>query len=229
MKKVFLSLATIAFVAAGSLTVISCGGDDSNPTPGPGPEPEPELTENFIQVNSDQEAIDYTIYAVHVLGEGDNAPIREYALEDGRKVAIFEFISHNGTSAGAIASSTALTDVLVGTLVDETIPVGTAGRYSLPYVKEGGTLILGLSTSMNDTDYTYSDAAELNVSALDYTAKTMTYVLSGVDADDSSISIKTNLNGTIEGLYSLPTTAAKSAVKVSKKDINLSKAVRTLN
>ena len=29
MKKVFLSLATIAFVAAGSLTVTSCGGDDS--------------------------------------------------------------------------------------------------------------------------------------------------------------------------------------------------------
>ena len=45
MKKVFLSLATIAFVAAGSLTVTSCGGDDStpvNPGPGPGPEPEPE-------------------------------------------------------------------------------------------------------------------------------------------------------------------------------------------
>ncbi|WCM41806.1 hypothetical protein MG290_12805 [Flavobacterium sp. CBA20B-1] len=31
MKKVFLSLATIAFVAAGSLTVTSCGGDDSTP------------------------------------------------------------------------------------------------------------------------------------------------------------------------------------------------------
>lgn len=37
MKKVFLSLATIAFVAAGSLTVTSCGGDDSTPNPGPGP------------------------------------------------------------------------------------------------------------------------------------------------------------------------------------------------
>lgn len=36
MKKVFLSLATIAFVAVGSLTVTSCGGDDSvTPTPPP--------------------------------------------------------------------------------------------------------------------------------------------------------------------------------------------------
>jgi len=33
MKKVFLSLATIAFVAAGSLTVTSCGGDDSTTPP----------------------------------------------------------------------------------------------------------------------------------------------------------------------------------------------------
>src|SRR5690606_2994354 len=31
MKKMFLSLATIAFVAAGSLTVTSCGSDDSSP------------------------------------------------------------------------------------------------------------------------------------------------------------------------------------------------------
>jgi len=36
MKKVFLSLAAIAFVAAGSLTVTSCGGDDSTPNPGNG-------------------------------------------------------------------------------------------------------------------------------------------------------------------------------------------------
>lgn len=35
MKKVFLSLATIAFVAAGSLTVTSCGSDDSTPPPPP--------------------------------------------------------------------------------------------------------------------------------------------------------------------------------------------------
>ncbi|MDO5636509.1 MAG: hypothetical protein Q4G18_04590 [Myroides sp.] len=39
MKKVFLSLATIAFVAAGSLTVTSCGSDDSAPNPEPGPGP----------------------------------------------------------------------------------------------------------------------------------------------------------------------------------------------
>jgi len=32
MKKVFLSLATIAFVATGSLTVTSCGGDDDSTT-----------------------------------------------------------------------------------------------------------------------------------------------------------------------------------------------------
>ena len=33
MKKVFLSLATIAFVATGSLTMTSCGSDDSTTNP----------------------------------------------------------------------------------------------------------------------------------------------------------------------------------------------------
>lgn len=35
MKKVFLSLAALAFVATGSLTVTSCGGDDSTPVQPP--------------------------------------------------------------------------------------------------------------------------------------------------------------------------------------------------
>lgn len=33
MKKVFMSLAAVAFIAAGSLTVTSCGSDDSTPDP----------------------------------------------------------------------------------------------------------------------------------------------------------------------------------------------------
>src|SRR5690606_39403776 len=65
MKKVFLSLATIAFVAAGSLTVTSCGSDDSSPViptpPGPGNDDNTpiddttpgELGENQIRIDGE--------------------------------------------------------------------------------------------------------------------------------------------------------------------------------
>lgn len=63
MKKVFLSLATIAFVAAGSLTVTSCGGDDSTPTPGPGPGPEPGTqAENTVRFDGVDSALDFSYY-----------------------------------------------------------------------------------------------------------------------------------------------------------------------
>src|SRR5690554_2264022 len=116
MKKMFLSLATIAFVATGTLTVTSCGSDDSTPNPDPVPEP---LTENFIEVDGEQEEIVYSIYGVHVNGTGENAPIREYTLEDGRVVIAFEFISHNGSAAGSLSTATADTWVTLLTLVDE--------------------------------------------------------------------------------------------------------------
>ena len=44
MKKVFLSLAALTFVATGSLTVTSCGGDDSTTPPGPVVEKSLKLT-----------------------------------------------------------------------------------------------------------------------------------------------------------------------------------------
>src|SRR5690606_25224120 len=48
MKKMFLSLATIAFVATGALTVTSCGSDDSAaPNPGPGPGEE-DINEGIV-------------------------------------------------------------------------------------------------------------------------------------------------------------------------------------
>lgn len=76
MKKVFLSLATIAFVAAGSLTVTSCGGDDSV---APGPVPEPELTENFVKYDGEQHKLDGAEYTIDT--EGENVAI--YSNEAG--------------------------------------------------------------------------------------------------------------------------------------------------
>ena len=75
MKKVFLSLATVAFVAAGSLTVTSCGGDDSvapgpGPGPGPGPDPDPELTENFLKHDGEQFKLDGAEYSLETNADG---------------------------------------------------------------------------------------------------------------------------------------------------------------
>lgn len=67
MKKVFLSLAAIAFVAAGSLTVTSCGSDDSTP----GVTPPAELTENFVKFNNDQYELFEADYMLEVNGEYD--------------------------------------------------------------------------------------------------------------------------------------------------------------
>src|SRR5690554_1455470 len=57
MKKMFLSLTTIAFVATGALTATSCGSDDSTPNPDPVPEP---LTENFIEIGSEKFPLNFT-------------------------------------------------------------------------------------------------------------------------------------------------------------------------
>lgn len=221
MKKVFLSLATIAFVAAGSLTVTSCGGDDS--TGGTTPPPPTKLTENFIQVNDDQEEIAFSLYAVHVDGAGQNAPIKEYTLQDGTVVAAFEFISHNGDAITPIGATNTWATML--TKVDTSIPVGTAGRYVFPFQTEGTTLLGGFTTSMNDTDYSYGASAEFDVTELTYAtesaAGSMTYTLSGTDADDTSIALKTNLKGEIEGMYSLNASAAKGLQRISPKDAKL--------
>lgn len=222
MKKVFLSLATIAFVAVGSVTVTSCGGDDDN-KPGPGPGPGPGLTENFIQVNNDQSEITNTIYAIHVNGSGQDAPIKEYTLTDGTIVAAFEFVSHNGGSATPIGDDNTWVTLL--TKVDTTIPVGGEGRVSLPFTKEGNTLLGGFTSTMNSTDYSYSDDSEFNLTDLVYATQSdagkMTYVLSGKDADDSSVTLKTNLNGSIEGLYSLNASQSKGFQRISLNNAQL--------
>lgn len=220
MKKVFLSLATIAFVAVGSLTMTSCGDDESAPGPGPGPGPTP-LTENFIQVNNDQTGITNTIYAVHVNGSGQDAPIKEYTLTDGTVVAAFEFVSHDGAAATPIGGTNTWVTLL--TKVDTTIPVGTDGRYSLPFTKEGNTLLGGFATTMNDTDYSYADDATFNLTDLNYgeDTGTMTYVLTGKDADDSSITLTTNLKGSIQGLYSLNASQSKGLERISPKGAQL--------
>ncbi|MBA5792312.1 hypothetical protein H1R17_07620 [Flavobacterium sp. xlx-214] len=223
MKKVIFSLKSIALVAMASMAMVSCG-DDEKPAPPP-PAPDTELTENFIQVNNDQEEIVYSIYAVHTDGAGNDAPIKEYTLKDGTVVIAFEFISHNGTSAGAVNSATANTFTTILTKVN--VDATGDDRYEMPFGEdESKTLLGGFSTKMNDTSYTYANGASFKPTALTYATKeaagNMTYTLEGTDKDDTSITLKTNLNGEIAGLYSLNASQSKGLNTVSK-NVQLSK------
>jgi len=100
MKKVFLSLAALAFVATGSLTVTSCGGDDSTPTPTP--PPPVELTENFVKYDGEQHELDGAEYTIDAVGQN----VAIYSAETGNdKFAYYStyFWSGNIENATSIA------------------------------------------------------------------------------------------------------------------------------
>lgn len=75
MRKVFLSLAALAFVATGSLTMTSCGGNDDNtpvvPNPNPNPNPDPNPNPNPDPNNPVDENkainVDGDLYGVDIL------------------------------------------------------------------------------------------------------------------------------------------------------------------
>lgn len=97
MKKVFLSLAALSFVAASSLTVVSCGGSDdakgpnnpnpnnpgnpsnpsnpNNPNPGTGDNP-PAAANNTFVVNGTTYAVDANTFLIQSTGDqnGDGKP-----------------------------------------------------------------------------------------------------------------------------------------------------------
>lgn len=214
MKKIFLSLSAIALLAVGT---VSCGSDDS-----PAPEPAPGLTENFIEVDGEQEEILYTIYAVHVDGAGNDAPIKEYTLQDGTVVAAFEVISHNGTAAGSIGKVNTWSTFL--TKVDTSIPADSeeGSRYSFPFTVEGGTLLGGFTTTFNGVNYEYAENANFDITDISFAsgAQKISYNLTGVDATQSSVVLGTNLtDASMSGLFSINVAASsKNAIGVAKVD-----------
>ena len=103
MKKVFLSLATIAFVAAGSLTVTSCGSDDS--TPGGGGGEQPITSNGKMTYNNEDFALDTAVSQIYAQtnAQGQNVAIAyRYPINNGQdtiRVTRWNIISHNGEDA----------------------------------------------------------------------------------------------------------------------------------
>lgn len=96
MKKVFLSLATVAFVAVGSLTMTSCGDDESTPGPGPGPGPGEEhagkltvdgseygldTTDTFVYSVKGDDGKNYVALYNYVIQPGDTITATRWAIQ----------------------------------------------------------------------------------------------------------------------------------------------------
>lgn len=90
MKKVFLSLAALAFVATGSLTMTSCGSDDSTPvTPTPpvvdDTTPQNPQAENTVRFDGVDSPLDFSYYELIV---------RDYNTQGGgtiEEVTVYNF------------------------------------------------------------------------------------------------------------------------------------------
>ncbi|MEG1022728.1 MAG: hypothetical protein RSE50_14620, partial [Myroides sp.] len=105
MKKVFLSLATIAFVAVGSLTVTSCGGDDSTPGTTPPPPPPPVESNGKMKYNNQDFVLDTAVSQIYAqknaqgqnVASAFNLPINNG--QDTIRVTRWNIISYNGEDA----------------------------------------------------------------------------------------------------------------------------------
>jgi|GEM_PF-5222636 len=133
MKKVFLSLATIAFVAVGSLTVTSCGGDDSTTTP----PPPTELTENFVKYDGGQYKLDGAEYALDVVGEN----VAIYSAQEGNdKFAYYTTYFWSGDIENATSVSDLNAYGMVGYYVQledvELDAEGAVVNFTLPFPNE---------------------------------------------------------------------------------------------
>ena len=89
MKKMFLSLATIAFVAVGSLTMTSCGSDDSTTNPGgenPGGENpgggDGDLKSNYVEWDAEKYKLEGSLFEIQGKGSGQQFQPSLFTLKD---------------------------------------------------------------------------------------------------------------------------------------------------
>jgi len=184
MKKVFLSLATIAFVAAGSLTVTSCGGDDSSPTPPP--PPPPGLEDNFVQIQDTKSALNFTWLGYESNKAVEGADFLEQALnpnDPSKLYVVWRFTTMTEDSDDA--ESTVIS--WYGTEVDQA-QTGNA-RYKLPFTTGSGTVRLQTVAVIGDTQYQEADSDQLTLELGDNFAYA-----------DGSENIDMTMTGTLEGI-----------------------------
>jgi len=214
MKKVFLSMAAIAFVATGSLTMTSCGSDDS--TPNPGPEPDPELTENYVKYDGGQYELDGSEYTIDTVDEEGNIAIYSAETGDDKYVRYATYFW-----SGDIESATSVADLNAYGMVSYYVQLenvqfdeeGNVVDFDLPFPNEADLEIANAGAAFDGETISGATAAALNVNTFVVEAG------SGTSDFDGSISFDSDLtfdyNGVI-GFFTNNVSAGKSAKGISK-------------
>lgn len=161
MRKVFLSLAALAFVATGSLTMTSCGGNDDstpvvpNPNPDPNPDPNPIAQDNKITIDGEVYTATgswFTVYGDQTTGEFANSytwpaanlgieqdlPVSEWnsyiIVEDESNV---EYVLITGFDVPYVSSTTKPSDVEVVISYSQNLYAINANGIVTPALYEG--------------------------------------------------------------------------------------------
>jgi len=219
MKKVFLSLATIAFVAAGSLTVTSCGGDDSTP-----PVVTPELTENFVKFEGKQISLGASEYTQDTNGDADYV----YSFEDTEGYFVY-YTTYFFTAD--IENATALEDVeifgQIGYFVQLTdVELNDAGQiidYVKPLPNQASELIYDMAGVVNYGEQigTSISALNLNVNSLVISESSVTTDFDGTITYDTG-DVKFDYTGD-SGFFANPISDAKGINSLKMKMNNIVK------
>ena len=197
MKKVFLSLATIAFVAVGSLTVTSCGGDDSTPNPGGGDDNPPVTSSGKLKVDGTDHELDLTqsfIYGAKN-AQGQNVPVGYRILPSGATDSItvtrWAIDSFNGDSAET-ADNYHTIEVFV--------PVNGT---SVVYPHQSETLIFagaGVKAGGTEVDLGQLTAFDLNIDVFENATEgaegSITFTSSLTGSKTATVDYKGKLDGT---------------------------------
>jgi|SRR5690554_3700160 len=220
MKKMFLSLATIAFVATGALTATSCGSDDSTPNPDPVPEP---LTENFIEIGSEKFPLNFTWLGFESDAAIEGEDVLEQALnpEDPSTLYVvwrFSTLTEDSNDPEAAVINWWVTEI------DQTKTGWEDGRYKYPFTQDATTLRFQTVAIAADTQYneTASDALEFGLGDNFMYGEnaninmTMTGTLDGVNVD-------MDIDHMLDMLYYIEVDAS-AAKGVNTKNISFEKS-----
>lgn len=204
MKKVFLSLATVAFVAAGTLTMTSCGSDDSTttaPTPGgeddttPGDGDDTTPVGNTFVYNGETYVIDSNVFLVQ--GDPEKGfTLGSYQYEDGEDAPVYN-VSEWIAEAAPVTAPGEQPDHFIRIYFDVEVKDNGDGKYILQSPTETENVfpyqILTVENGqiLSDSGYAYGDV-EVNFNAFADSEE-------GIDTDfngnDAINGVQFNYNG----------------------------------
>jgi|GEM_PF-1749854 len=227
MKKVFLSLATIAFVAVGSLTMTSCGSDDSTTNPGgenpggenpggenPGGENPGEVTKGF-SVGGEVYLLDNFESQVRSNADRTAIEVLDVTLSDQSTVRATRWlmVAYSGNDPmealnyhqSTIYIPVGAGDVVVSPAEAESFIIGGFGVYAGNATQ---SLDLGNISQVSLGFQTYVEGTEASLGSVAYSNK-FTSSNKGV--------VEMVFIGDMDGTYLVPAQSAKGSTSVQSR------------